>query len=335
MAEQSIVVTQPCALAASKLERLADKAQKFARSSRSERTQTEYAKHWKAFVRWCAVHRMRPMPCDWQTLEVYVTDLVEPDDPEQRPLNPSSLGMVIAAIAYAHTLAGIPRAEQPHRNPHFVEMWAGIRATKGKPSRQVEPALVGDVVSMVEALPQTIAGIRDAALLTLGFGASLRRSELVALELSDVAFKANGLRVFLRRSKVDQEGQGAEVFVHLGRGARTCPARALRAWLEASGIVEGPIFRRVTAHGRVGSRALSAGAVATIVKHSAAAVGLDPSAYAGHSLRAGLATSAAVIGKDERRLMRHGRWSGRAMLDRYVRLGQGFDENNVTAGIGL
>ena len=125
---------------------------------------------------------------------------------------------------------------------------------------------------------------------------------------------------------------GSHVTVHSSPPA-TYPVRALRAWLDAAQITEGPVFRAVTRHGHVGAR-LQARDVARIIKRAANTAGLDPSEYSGHSLRAGLATTAARAGKADRTIMRQGRWASRSMVDRYVREATLF-EDNAAAGIGL
>ena len=187
---------------------------------------------------------------------------------------------------------------------------------------------------MVEALPVDARGLRDRALLVVGLAGGFRRSELVALEVADLAFTDDGLVVTVRRSKTDQEGEGATVGLPYGGNPDTCPVRVLRAWLEAHGIESGPAFREVTRAGVVTERPASDRAVDRAVKRAAKAAGLDVDRLSAHSLRAGLATSAARAGKADRAIMRQGRWKSRTMVDRYVREASLFRENAAT-GIGL
>jgi integrase len=162
---------------------------------------------------------------------------------------------------------------------------------------------------------------------------ALRRSELVALDVGDVAETDEGLVVTVRRSKVDQEAAGAKVPLPRGAHAATCPVRALRAWLDASAITDGAIFCTVDRHGNVGERLAGADA-ARIVKRTAARAGLDAATFSGHSLRAGLATQAARSGKSDRAIMAQGRWKSRTMVDRYVRDGALF-RDCAADGLGL
>jgi len=140
-------------------------------------------------------------------------------------------------------------------------------------------------------------------LLLIGFAGAFRRSELVSLDVDDAQFTQDGLVVTLRRSKTDQEGAGRKVGLPYGSHPITCPVRALRAWLENASITRGPIFRYVDRHGNVGPHRLTDQVVALVVKRCAMNAGLDAARYAGHSLRAGLATAAAEADVSERSIM--------------------------------
>jgi integrase len=187
---------------------------------------------------------------------------------------------------------------------------------------------------MLEGLGTDPAGCRDRALLLLGFAGALRRSELVGLDLADVTEGTDGLTVHLRRSKTDQEGTGRTVGIPFWSNPVTCPVRAWRDWLEVSSITEGPAFRPVDRHGRIGPTRLSAPAVALVLKRHAARAGLDPGEVAGHSLRAGLATSAASAGVPERVIAEQTGHRGTAMLRRYIREGSLF-RANAASTVGL
>ena len=147
---------------------------------------------------------------------------------------------------------------------------------------------------MLALCPATLAGHRDRALLALGFAGAFRRSELVALEVADLTEVPDGLRVRIRRSKTDQEGEGAEIAIP--RGYRLRPVEAVQAWLAAAEISAGPVFRPVLKGGRVQGVPLTPHSAAQIVKTYAGRAGLDPVQFAGHSLRSGFLTSAAEAG---------------------------------------
>jgi site-specific recombinase XerD len=151
---------------------------------------------------------------------------------------------------------------------------------------------------MMDVVPAGLLGVRDRALLLLGFASGFRRSELVALEVSDLKFVPEGLEAFGRRSKTDQEGEGFTKVVAYGSDPATCPVRGGIAWFALSGIVEGAVFRPVNRHGQIGAARLSDFAVAVIIKRLAKMAGMPTPQLSGHSLRAGFVTEAKKNGAD-------------------------------------
>jgi site-specific recombinase XerD len=211
---------------------------------------------------------------------------------EQRNELAASLGRRLAAIRYFHRAAGL---ETPTADEKVKAVLSGIRRTIGAaPVRK--RAATSDMVIAMSATGASLRAFRDRAIILLGFAGAFRRSELVALDVEDLEEAPEGLLVTIRRSKTDQEGVGRKVAIP--RGEIACPVTALRAWLEAAGITEGAIFRRVfnKRAQRVTDRRLAARNVATVVKAAAARLGLEASAFAGHSLRAGFVTSAVKRG---------------------------------------
>jgi integrase len=163
----------------------------------------------------------------------------------------------------------------------------------------------------------------------LGFAGAFRRSELAGLSLEDCTFGKDGLTIMLRRSKTDQEGVGRKVGIPYGSNPETCPVRNLQTWIEQAGMTSGPVFRSINRHGQVRAGRLTGMDIARVVKKLARRAGLDPAKYAGHSLRAGHATSAAIAGASERSIMNQtGHWSVQ-MVRRYIRNGSLFRENSA------
>jgi integrase len=165
--------------------------------------------------------------------------------------------------------------------------------------------------------------VRDRALLLIGFAGGLRRSELVSIDVCDIERVRQGVVVTIRRSKTDQKRMGRRIGVPLGR-SRWRPVAALDGWLERAGISEGPIFRPVDRHSRVLGRRLSPEAICLVVRERVAAAGFDPAPFSGHSLRAGLATSAAQAGVASWRVRQRTGHASDAMLARYIRQGELF-----------
>jgi len=239
----------------------------------------------------------------------------------------STLSRRVAAIRHAHRLAG---HETPTGSEVVKTTMRGIRRTLGAAKTKAAATARHIALMLAEVPADTPRGLRDRAPLLLGFSGAFRRSELVALRVEDLTETPEGLRVRIARSKGDQEGTGQEIAIP--RGTRLRPVEALRAWLAAAGIAEGPVFRRVTRHGVVLPEALAAESVADIVKHYAARAGLDPDAYAGHSLRAGFLTSGAEAGASIFKLMEVSRHKSVDTLRGYVRRAELFKDH---AGSGF
>jgi len=205
----------------------------------------------------------------------------------------------------------------------------GIRRTKGTAPAQKAPTLTDDIRSMISVTDDGMIGLRDRALVLLGFAGAFRRSEIVALDIEDCTFAKDGLTVTLRRSKTDQDGAGRKIGIPYGSNPETCPVRTIQTWIEVTAIAKGPLFRSITRHGRLRSGRLSGIDVARIVKKLATRAGLDPAKYAGHSLRAGHATAAAIAGASERSIMNQTGHRSVQMVRRYIRDGSLFRENSA------
>jgi site-specific recombinase XerD len=303
---------------------IAADARDYLAASRAENTTRVYRTGWAQFTAWCDEHGVVALPASAETVACYLADLA-------RTAKPSTIDARLAAVSAAHRAAG-------HYSPTKAEavrlVRRGVRRTLGTAQRQVRPVTVSDLRTMVQGLGTDPPGCRDRALLLLGFAGALRRSELVGLDVADVTEGTDGLTTRLRRSKTDQEGVGRTVGIPYGSNPATCPVRAWRAWLEVSGVTEGPAFRPVDRHGHIAETRLSGQAVALVLKRHAARAGLDPGEVAGHSLRAGLATSAAAAGVPERVIAEQTGHKGTAMLRRYIREGSLFRENAASA-VGL
>lgn len=302
-----------------------ESAKGYARASKAGETQRAYAREWRTFGAWCEARGVVALPCSADVLACYVSSMADGGR------KPAGIDLALAAISAAHAAAGHDgRALRSSAQVRAVR--AGVRRTLGTAQRQAAPATVEVVRAMLDACPgdgPTVA--RDVALLLAGFAGAFRRSELAALDVADLTFTARGVEIAIRRSKTDQEGAGRTVAIPLGSQAETCPVRRLQAWIALARIVEGPVFRSVDRWGTVGGR-IDGRDVARIVKRAAERSGLDAAAFSGHSLRAGLATSAALAGKGDRAIMAQTGHKSRAMVDRYVRSAERW-RDNAAAGL--
>jgi site-specific recombinase XerD len=283
---------------------------KFIRASKADSTVRGYRTDWNHFRTWCDEKSTESLPAAPEQVAAYIAECAA-------WLSTGSIQRRLNAIAEAHkamdlespTLAGVVR-----------NTMKGIRRTLGTaPTRQKEAAVTAEISTMVGKARSGLIGNRDRALILIGFAGAFRRSELVGIDVADLDFGADGVTVNLRRSKTDQEGLGRKIGIPYGRHATTCPVRALQVWLEQAEITAGAVFRGVNRHGRVQLGRLSPIDVARCVKKLAELAGLDPAKYAGHSLRAGHATSAAIEGASEREIMNQTGHRSVQMVRRYIR----------------
>ncbi|MEN9933432.1 MAG: hypothetical protein RLZZ387_11 [Chloroflexota bacterium] len=306
------------------LQPTAERARAYALKGKAASTQRAYRTDWAHFTAWCAEHDRQPLPATPATIILYVCDLAE-------HVKVATIDRRLTSIGQAHKMAKLPL---PTKDVDVELTMRGIRREKGVAPDVKAPAVTDIIRQMVEALPETVQGTRDSALLLIGFAGAFRRSELVSLDVADVQFTNDGVIARLRRSKTDQEGQGMTKGIPYGSIPHTCPVRALRRWLEMSSLTEGPLFRPIDRHGNIRPRRLTDHSVARIVKRAAGAAGLDPKQFSGHSLRAGLATAAAQAGVSERVIMQQTGHKNLAVLRRYIREGSLFREN-AAAKVGL
>lgn len=244
-----------------------DRARAYADQAKAANTIRAYRSDWRHFTAWCDERSLASMPATPETVALYLTDLAGTG------FKASTLQRRLSAISQAHQYAGQPT---PTKDAAVRAVWAGIRRAHGTAQEGKAPALVDELRAMIATLPIGLKGTRDRALLLLGFAGALRRSELVALDAADVVFVRDGLIVTLRRSKTDQDGQGRQIGIPAGVHPATDPVRAVKTWLRAADIVAGPLFRAVNRHGQLQRGRLSDKAVASVVKATAAAAGLDP-----------------------------------------------------------
>jgi integrase len=291
-------------------------------TSRAKSTERAYGNDWRDFCAFARLIGRAPHPAEPETVALYATDLA------RRGRAPATIARRLVSIAVFHRAAGFP---SPTEHGVVRAVVSGLRRQLGV-AQQQKTALEIDSLRMALArIPGDVRGLRDRALLLIGWAAALRRSEVAALAMSDLQFEPDGLIIALRQSKTDQEAAGEVVAVPFGAQPETCPVRTLRSWLAVVGD-RGAVFRRIDRHGNIGSN-LTATAIASIIRARTAAAGI-PGDFAGHSLRAGFATTAAHAGRSETSIMRHGRWKSVQVARRYIRHGSRW-HNNAALDLGL
>ena len=298
-----------------------EEAASYARAEKAEATRRAYRSDFDQSRAWCEAKRVPALPASPEAVAAFLAAEAN------LGAKVATIGRRLAAIRYAHKLAG----HEPPTNAEAVKATLrGIRRTAGGAPARKAPATADKVLAMVATADTGLKGLRDRALLLLGFAGAFRRSELTALNIADLEFCEGGLLVTIRKSKTDQEGLGATIAI--SRGSTACPVDAVSAWIQAAAIVEGPVFRPVTRTGKVSARQLSARAVAELVKYYAHRAGLKAADFSGHSLRSGFLTSAAAHGASIFKMMDVSRHKSVDTLRGYVRDAEMFRDH---AGRGL
>lgn len=296
-------------------------------------TRRAYARQLARFEDWCTAAARTAYPCSPETLAEFVSHLCDLD------LGPASIEQAIAAIRTQHRNIGYAHQPDTTAARMVLRTHRRARAGEGKRTKQAPPIVVDVLRTMVEATdPETLLGKRDRALLVLGFALMGRRSELAALEVSDVVETPDGLEVLIRKSKTDQDAVGETVAIPRGVHADTDPVRVLAAWLAAlaeQGVTSGRLLRSVNRWGAL-AKSISEDGINRAVRAAAERAGLpNPQTYSAHSLRAGGATAAYKAGAPVSQITRHGRWAENSpTVNRYIRAADRWSDNAMR-GVGL
>lgn len=290
---------------------------------RAPRTHEAYASDWRVFERWCVSAGRVPLPASIETLELYLVWTLEQ---ERRKVTTASRHAT--AIAFIHRQGG-------HPSPVTSSAWKLLttvkRERKERP-KQKAALTVEQLRTASEGYGSLPIDLRNRAVMVLGFATGLRRSEISRLDVGDVQFEPEGLKVTVHRSKRDQLGKGRLLGVFAGVHPATDPVRVVRAWLDVRGSQPGPLFLRVApwTHAITAVRLGDVG-IADVVKAAARRIGIDPRTIGAHSLRAGMITTAAEHGASDLEIMAaSGHASARVMRD-YVRSSRVFARRNPLA----
>ena len=296
--------------------------QRYLACAHAENTQRAYRSDWRAFEDWCRHRGYVALPADSGTVALYISKLAD------QGFKVSTINRRLVTIDRAHKNREVP---SPVGTALVQTVFQGIQRKIGVKPEVKKPILLDDLRAMLASLPNSLAGLRDRALLLVGFAGAFRRSELVNIDVDDLSTVPEGFVVQLKRSKTDPYRHGRQVGIPYGNSEQTCPVTALETWLTMAGLASGPVFRPVDRYDHLRLAPLSGRAVARIVKRCAAQAGLNRSKFSGHSLRAGFATSAAIAGVPERLIMKQTGHKSTKMVRRYIRDGQLFCDNAAKA----
>lgn len=322
------------------LDRLVETARNYARAAASENTLKAYAKDWAHFARWCRMRGADPLPPAPELVGLYIADLAAPRD-KAPALSVSSIERRLSGLVWGYGQRGF-RLDRKDR--HIASVLAGVRRKHARPPVQKEAVLADDIRAMVAILPHDLRGLRDRAILLIGYAGGLRRSEIVSLDhgKDDTPDSGGWVEIMEDGALITLRGKTGWREVEIGRGSsdQTCPVHALTQWLQFARISFGPVFTGVTRDGkRAQDKRLNDKHVARLIKACVLKAGIRPDLpdtervklYSGHSLRAGLASSAEV---DERYVQKQLGHASAEMTRRYQRRRDRF-RVNLTKAAGL
>jgi len=322
------------------LDRLVDTARDYAKASTAENTNKAYAADWKHFVRWCRLKGAEPLPPSPEMIGLYLTDLAAPTNGSPA-LSVSTIDRRLSGLAWNATQRGFTL---DRKDRHIATVLAGIKRKHARPPIQKEAILPEDILAMVATLGFDLRGLRDRAILLLGYAGGLRRSEIVSLDhgKDDTPDSGGWIEILDDGAVLTLNAKTGWREVEVGRGStnQTCPVHALEKWLHFAKIDFGPVFVRTTRDGKKALESrLSDKHVARLIKSTVLASGIRPNLpeaerlglFSGHSLRAGLASSAEV---DERHVQKQLGHAAAEMTRRYQRRRDRF-RVNLTKAAGL
>jgi integrase len=326
---------------------LVDRAAYYGKSTIADATRKQYGAHWKHFVRWAESMGLSTNPPDVPTVACYLAALADGavefhwhdrqghPRSNKRPHKYGSIQHMYIGLIHEIRKAG---HDWPAAIPAITKVMHGIRYRKGDTKKRVTPLEIDDLRACLaktrERRFEDLAVVRDRAILSLGFFSAMRRAEIVALKVDDLEFTPEGLVITIRRSKRDPFALGDTIGIRPQKDPKICPIVLLQRYLELSELKAGPLFRRIDSRSdAIGDRALTPAVVAMIVKAACERAGLDPDRFAGHSLRAGFATTAADKGRTLTQIMRQGRWKDQRTAQTYIRPATVF-RDNPTDGLG-
>ncbi len=282
------------------------------KNSKASNTLRAYKSDYADFVSFCGKNGFNPMPTDPKVMALYLTHL-------SRSYKFSTLKRRLASIGVIHKIKG---HYLDTKHPLIIENLLGIKRVNGSNQKAKKPISINELKQIINAIDETkekyLRKLRDKTLILVGFSGGFRRSELVSIELEDVEFVNEGVKIFVKRSKTDQSGEGLIKALPYFTNHQFCPVKHLNLWITQSSIKEGKIFN------------ISDKSVALIVKKYSSKAGLDSHRYSGHSLRSGFATSTAESGAEERKIMDMTGHKSTQMVRRYIKEANLFKNNALS-----
>ena len=294
------------------------------KNSKANNTIRAYKSDFRDFGGFCAKNGLKSLPADPKIVSLYMTYLSTKD------AKMSTLRRRLVSIGVIHRLKG---HYLDMKHPIIIENLMGIKRKKGSYQKGKKPILINHLKLMIDAIDKDttdetgIRKLRDKTIILLGFAGGFRRIELISIDFEDLEFVSEGVKIFIRKSKTDQFGEGMIKGLPYFTNQKYCPVWHLKKWLEISEIKSGPIFRRFSKGLNLGKNRLTDQSVALFLKKHLSNAGIENQNYSGHSLRSGFATVTAESGADERSIMAMTGHKTTQMVRRYIKEANLFKNN--------
>ena len=291
-------------------------------NSKANNTVRAYKSDFKDFGIFCAKNGFKSLPSEPKIVSLYLTHLSTKD------AKISTLKRRLVSIGVIHKLKG---HYLDTKHPAIIENIMGIKRRKGNNQKGKKPILINDLKKIINVIDQQskeeIKKLRDRSIILIGFSGGFRRSELVNIDYDDIEFVSEGVKIFIKRSKTDQFGEGSVKALPYFDNSQYCPVSSLQKWINISKINSGPLFRRFLKGLKLSEKRLTDQTVALLIKEYLELAGIDSKSYSGHSLRSGFATAAAESGAEERSIMAMTGHKTTQMVRRYIHEANLFKNN--------
>ena len=292
------------------------------KSSKAPNTVRAYKSDFKDFGLFCVQNGFKTLPSEPRIISLYLTHL------STKNIKLSTIKRRLVSIGVIHKMKG---HYLDTKHPIIIENLMGIKRRKGSIQKGKKPILISDLKNIIDVINQQqtedIKKLRDKSIILIGFCGGFRRNEIVSLDIEDLEFVFEGLKITVRRSKTDQFGEGSKKGLPYFENKLYCPVTTIQRWLNVSKITKGALFRRFSKGSRLSENRLTDQTVALLIKEYLNIAGINSSNYSGHSLRSGFATSAAEAGAEERSIMAMTGHKSTEMVRRYIKEGNLFKNN--------
>ena len=292
------------------------------KASKASNTVRAYKSDFKDFGLFCVKNGFKTLPSEPKIVSLYLTHL------STKEIKISTIKRRLVSIGVIHKIKG---HYLDTKHPIIIENLMGIKRRKGIVQKGKKPILINDLKKIIDVINQEkiedVKKLRDKSIILIGFAGGFRRNEIVSLDIEDLEFVFEGLKIVVKKSKTDQFGVGLTKGIPYFDNTLYCPVTTVQRWINLSKIKKGSLFRRFSKGSKISEHRLTNQTVALLIKKYLNVAGINSSNYSGHSLRSGFATSAAEAGAEERSIMAMTGHKSAEMVRRYIKDANVFNNN--------